>query len=146
MRFHFGEFCFDPDGRELSERGAQIHLTPKAIELLRILLRERPKTLPKEQIYRSLWPDTYVEEANLAVHVSELRAALRDDSREPRFIKTAHRYGYGFIGEVREESSRGTSIVRLRSGRREFELLDGEDIVGRDDDARIAPRSAICTT
>jgi len=137
MRLHFGGFSFDPEGRELLERGRPVHLTPKALELLQHLLRARPRIVAKEEIYRKLWPDVVVVEANLSVHVAELRNALHDDSREPRFIRTVHRHGYGFIGEVREEIEPGPSGVRLRSGRREFELLDGENLVGRDADVRI---------
>jgi DNA-binding winged helix-turn-helix (wHTH) protein len=135
MRLHFGEFSFDTDRRELSRGGSVVHLTPKAIDLLRLLIDERPRILRKEEIHLSLWPETYVEEANLSVHISELRAALSDDSKEPRFIKTAHRYGYGFVGEIRRETA--PSMVRLRVGKRDFDLLDGENIVGRDSDAVI---------
>jgi DNA-binding winged helix-turn-helix (wHTH) protein len=133
MRLHFGEFCFDTDRRELSDQGSVIHLTPKAVDLLTLLIEARPKIIRKEEIHQRLWPDTFVEEANLAVHISELRAALRDDRKQPRFVKTAHRYGYGFIGNVRSE--RFVSAIRVRSGPREFELFDGENIVGREDDA-----------
>src|SRR5207244_2687900 len=133
-----GGFCFDIDRRELSEGESVIHLTPKTVDLLRLLLDERPRIVRKAEIYRRLWPDVYVDEANLPVHISELRAALRDDSKEPRFVKTAHRYGYGFIGQVREEGARIVSAVRIRCGRREFDLLEGENIVGRDHDVSIS--------
>lgn len=135
MRFHFGDFSFDADRRELSRSGAPIHLTPKAVDLLQLLIAERPRVLKKEEIYERIWPDTHVEEANLSVHISEIRAALQDDSRESRFIKTAHRFGYGFVGPMRAE--RNASIVRIRAGRRDFDLLEGENIVGRDSDALI---------
>ena len=134
MRLYFGGYCFDAERRELSARGNPIHLTPKAVELLALLIAERPKMLRKEEIYERIWPNTHVEEANLSVHISELRAALEDDSKEPLFIKTAHRFGYGFIADARHEQ---LSMVRLRAGRREFPLLDGENIVGRDDEAAI---------
>jgi len=134
MRFHFGEYCFDADRRELSARGNPIHLTPKALELLNLLIAERPRIVRKEEIYERIWPATHVEEANLSVHISELRSALRDDSKEPRFIRTAHRFGYGFVADARHEQ---LSIIRLRAGRREFNLLDGENIVGRDNEAAI---------
>jgi DNA-binding winged helix-turn-helix (wHTH) protein len=134
MRFHFGQYCFDADRRELSAQGSRIHLTPKAVELLRLLIAERPRMIRKEEIYERIWPDTHVEEANLSVHISELRSALQDDSKEPRFIKTAHRFGYGFIADARSD---GMSMIRLRSGRREYPLLDGENIVGRDTAAAI---------
>ncbi len=135
MRLHFGEFCFDTDRREVSRAGAPIHLTAKALQLLSILLEHRPKVLKKEDIYHQLWPDTFVEEANLSVLISEVRTALDDDARKPRFVKTAHGYGYGFVGDVRSDSA--PSGIRLRSGSREFDLLDGENIVGRDADAQV---------
>ena len=134
MRFHFGGFCFDADRRELSAHGSRIHLTPKAVELLSLLIAERPRILRREEIYEQIWPDTHVEEANLSVHISELRSALHDDSKQPLFIQTAHRFGYGFVADVRSD---GLSIIRLRAGRREFTLLDGENIVGRDTEAAI---------
>jgi DNA-binding winged helix-turn-helix (wHTH) protein len=137
MRLYFGDFCFDTDRRDLSEKGSIIHLTPKAVDLLRFLIDARPKIIPKEEIYQRLWPDTYVEEANLSVHISELRAALHDDSKKPRFVKTAHRVGYGFIGDVRPETPHANSGLRLSSGRREFDLVDGENIIGRDGEAAI---------
>ena len=135
MRLHFGEFSFDTERRELSDGKQVIHLTPKTLDLLRLLLDERPKIIRKEEIYQRLWPDTYVEEANLSVHVSELRAALRDDSKDPRFVRTAHRFGYGFIGEVKHD--RMSSGLRVRTGGREVDLLHGENIVGRDGNAAI---------
>jgi DNA-binding winged helix-turn-helix (wHTH) protein len=135
MRLHFGEFCFDTDRRELSEGGAPVHLTPKALQLLRLLLDHRPKVISKEEIYAMLWADTFVEESNLSVLVSEVRRALKDEARQPRFVKTAHGFGYGFIGEVRGAMDAG--MIRLRSGSRDYELVNGENIVGRDAAARV---------
>jgi DNA-binding winged helix-turn-helix (wHTH) protein len=135
MRVLFGDFCFDSDRRELSARGTAIHLTPKALQLLQLLLERRPKVLRKEEIYEELWPGTFVEESNLSVLVAEVRAALRDEARKARFIKTAHGYGYGFIADARAEKSGLPSSVRLRCRSRDFELLDGENIIGRDTDA-----------
>ena len=135
MRLYFGDFCFDTDQRELSRGGEAIHLAPKALDLLSLLIAARPKIIRKEEIQQRLWPDTFVEEANLSVHISELRSALNDDSKEPRFIRTAHRYGYGFIGDVRSDAK--PSGLRIRTGVREIDLLDGENIVGRDGEAAI---------
>ena len=132
MRLHFGEYCFDSERRELSSGSRAIHLTPKALQLLSLLIRDRPKVLSKQEIYDELWPGTFVEESNLSVLVAEVRSALGDAARRPRFIKTDHGYGYGFIGETASPS-----IVRLRYGAREFELLDGVNIVGRGPEAAI---------
>src|SRR5438105_918724 len=137
MRLRFGDFCFDSDRRELSKRDAPIHLTPKGLQLLLLLIEQRPKVLSKEEIYEELWPGTFVEESNLSVLVAEVRGALGDDARRARFIKTSHRFGYGFVAEVQEETAAPVADVRLRSGSRDFELFDGENIVGRDADASV---------
>ena len=75
MRLLFGEFCFDTDRREVSKPETPIHLTSKALQLLALLINSRPKVLPKEEIYQELWPETFVEESNLSVLISEIRAA-----------------------------------------------------------------------
>lgn len=135
MRLHFEDFCFDTDQRELSRKGEPVHLTTKALQLLAMLLGQRPKILAKKRIFTDLWPDTFVEDSNLSVLISEIRAALGDDARTPRFVKTAHGFGYGFIGDVRVGAV--PSGIRLRSGSREFTLRDGDNIVGRDATANV---------
>src|SRR6185503_6381996 len=121
MQAQFGDFCLDTDRRELSSRGVSIHVTPKALQLLQLLVERRPRVLGKEEIYEALWPGTFVEESNLSVLVAEVRAALGDEARRARFVKTAHGFGYGFIADVAS-----TSTIRLRSGSREFELIEGD--------------------
>ena len=130
MRLHFAEFCFDTDRRELSRDGETVHLTAKALQLLEILIAGRPRTLTKEEIQNALWPDTFVEESNLSVLVHTVRNALGDGTKKPRFIKTVHGFGYGFIADVRSDAP--VSLIRLRSGCGDFVLRDGENIVGRD--------------
>jgi DNA-binding winged helix-turn-helix (wHTH) protein len=100
MRIQFGDFCLDGDGSELSRRGAPIHLTSKALQLLSLLIANRPAILSKKEIHRSLWPSALVDESNLSVLVSEVRTALGDDARRPTFIRTVHGYGYGFVADV----------------------------------------------
>ena len=135
MQLQFGEFSLDTDRRELSRGGAAVHLTTKALQLLTLLVVHRPAVLPKERIYGELWPDTYVEESNLSVLISEVRAALGDDARHPHFIKTGHGFGYGFVADAKRAAE--PAPIRLRSGGREFDLVDGENIVGRDAAAEV---------
>src|SRR5207302_10482594 len=106
------------------------HLTPKAVDLLRFLINERPRIVKKQEIYERIWPDTHVEEVNLSVHISELRSALGEDSKESRFIRTSHRYGYVFVGDVRLVKS--FSRIRIRIRQLDVDLLDCENIVGCD--------------
>ena len=135
MQLQFGEFSLDTERRELSRRALPVHLTTKALQLLTLLVIHRPAMLPKERIYSELWPDTYVEESNLSVLISEVRSALEDDARHPRFIKTGHGFGYGFIAETKRTAQ--PAAIRLRSGGREFDLVDGENILGRDAAAEV---------
>lgn len=123
MRLHFDDIVFDSDARSISRAGSPVHLSGKAFLLLEILLTERPNPVRKEILFERLWPDTFVSEANLASLVKEVRAALGDDARNPRYVRTAHRFGYAFtadVGELPREARPIGSIAVLR-----FENLSG---------------------
>jgi TolB-like protein/DNA-binding winged helix-turn-helix (wHTH) protein/Tfp pilus assembly protein PilF len=96
MQVSFGEFVLDFDSRELRRGPEPVRLSPKALQLLQILVNERPKALSKADLQDRLWPDTFVVEKNLANLISEIREALGEDRLEPRFIRTVPRYGYAF--------------------------------------------------
>lgn len=100
MRLLFGDCTFDADARTLQCRGEGVRISGKAFQLLELLLAARPNPIPKNDLFAKLWPDTFVSEANLAGLVKELRAAIGDDARAPRFIRTVHRFGYAFSGAV----------------------------------------------
>jgi len=100
MRLEFGAFIFDSDTRELRRAHQPVMLSPKAYQLLDILLHSRPKALSKSDLHDRLWPKTFVVEANLSNLVGEVRRALDDDPRRPRFIRTVHRFGYAFHADV----------------------------------------------
>ena len=71
-----------------SGAGEEVHLQPKTFELLDLLVRSRPKAISKQAIRAHLWPDVVVGDASLTMAVAELRAALGDDAKEPRFVRT----------------------------------------------------------
>jgi TolB-like protein/DNA-binding winged helix-turn-helix (wHTH) protein/Flp pilus assembly protein TadD len=96
MQVSFGEFVLDFDSRELRRGSGPVRLSPKALQLLQILVAERPKALSKADLQNQLWPDTFVVEKNLANLISEIREALGEDPVGPRFIRTVPRYGYAF--------------------------------------------------
>ena len=108
MKVRFGEFVLDPDSRQLFRGGAEVHLQPKTFELLDLLVRSRPKALSKQHIRGQLWPDTVVGDASLTVAVAELRSALGDDAKEPRYVRTVYGFGYAFAGEVEAEKAGGS--------------------------------------
>ena len=136
MRVSFGEFVADFDQRRLSAAGREIRLTPKGFELLELLVGNRPKALRKDELFARLWPGTFVTENNLATLVADLRSALGDDPRDPRFIRTVYAYGYAFAGEAVEQPLHAAvgglpSAWSLIHEHREIVLRSGENIVGR---------------
>ncbi|MEO7792019.1 MAG: winged helix-turn-helix domain-containing protein [Vicinamibacterales bacterium] len=100
MRIRFGPFTLDLESRQLTNAGEEIHLEPKAFDLLSALVLERPKALSKGDLQERLWPGTFVAEANLSNLVAEIRAALGDPARAPKFVRTAHGFGYAFCGDA----------------------------------------------
>ena len=99
-RIIFDPFCLDL-GNECLWRGSQaIKLRPKAFAVLDYLLGRPGRLVTKEELLNAVWPETFVGEAVLKVTIRQLREALDDDPKSPRFIETAHRRGYRFIGQI----------------------------------------------
>jgi DNA-binding winged helix-turn-helix (wHTH) protein len=140
LRIRFGEFRLDTDSRQLFRDGSEVRLQPKTYELLELLVRTRPKALSKQHIRGELWPDTVVGEASLTVAVAELRAALGDDAKEPRFVRTVYGFGYAFAGEAAPEGEAGGApppasgvAPRVLWEKRTIPLVEGENVLGRDE-------------
>jgi DNA-binding winged helix-turn-helix (wHTH) protein len=146
MRLSFDEFVVDFSERRLLSGKQEIRLTPKAFDLLRLLIENRPKALSKQEIFDKLWPGTFVTENNLATLVADLRSALGDQAGKPRFIRTVYAYGYAFAGTVTEPASR--SVPRepprwmLLFEGREIPLREGENVLGRTGPGVIALESS----
>lgn len=98
--FEFGPFCFDAATRLLLRKGVSVTLTPKAAEALWWLLARRGRVVTKDDLMQALWPDRFVEEANLTQTIYALRKSL-GDSRRPQYIETLPRRGYRFVGAVK---------------------------------------------
>lgn len=135
--FRFGEFEFDCRLRQLLASGQPRHLSPKAQQLLRLLLVSRPRALSREELYDALWPSTFVSETNLATIVNEVRRALDDDARAPKYIRTAHSFGYAFCGELLSAGSAGLPAAHLVFDGRSHPLYEGENVVGRAPDSDV---------
>lgn len=137
MKLRLGDLTLDLDARQLLRGTADVHLSPKAFELLKILIENRPRALAKHELHERLWPATFVSDVNLAALVAEIRDALGDDARKPVFIRTAHRFGYAFSGPAIETSraqpAPDTFCWLVKEGRR-LPLRPGENILGRDPD------------
>lgn len=108
-------FCLDRINECLRSGSRSIKLRPKAFAVLNQLIEHSGKLVTKEELLNTVWPETFVGDAVLKVTIRQLRTALNDDSNLPRFIETAHRRGYRFIGQIvdcGESEIRDESVVR----------------------------------
>jgi DNA-binding winged helix-turn-helix (wHTH) protein/TolB-like protein/Tfp pilus assembly protein PilF len=102
--YEFGPFRLDPAERSLLRDGKAVPLTPKAFELLVLLVENRGHLLKKEELIERVWPNTFVEEANLAQNVSALRKALEDKNGGAQYIETVPKGGYRFTTAVADKT------------------------------------------
>lgn len=147
MRYTFERCSVDTASRAIVLDGAAKELSPKAFELLRLLLDARPRVVTKAEVMHALWPDTFVQEANVPVLIREVRVAI-GDAEAAQVIKTHHRVGYAFTAEVRE--SRSAASRRPFNGRiyvlalpdRRIVLGEGVTTVGRHMDCDVQVNDA----
>ena len=100
MAVQFGPFTLDAARRHLLREGEVVHLTPKAFDLLLLLVNEAPQVINKRELHERLWPATFVSDATLVGLVKELRRALHDRDDHAPVIRTVHRVGYALCPEV----------------------------------------------
>lgn len=150
MRVTFDRFVFDSEQRILFDGTRPLQIGPKAFQLLETLIRHAPRVLTKQQLNETVWPETFVNESNLAGLVNELRGALGETARDPRFIRTVHGVGYAFSGELASGGSQAVAALHFRG--RELPLYEGVNVLGRDpsadvqiDDATVSRRHASIT-
>jgi hypothetical protein len=137
VRLSFGDCIADFDAREVLRAGRPVHVEPRALRLLELLVAARPRALSKEELHEALWPTTFVTGRSLARLAADLRKALDDRGKEPKFIRTVHRFGYAFCapaGPPPRETGQPV-VFRLLWADREFALQEGENILGRERDA-----------
>lgn len=133
----FGAYSFDHATRLVTRDGAPIHLTPKAFALLSLLIAEAPRVVPKEELHRRIWPDTFVSDASLLGLIKEVRAALRDESNGG-LIRTVHRVGYAFAAPLQPVAAQSPgSIAWVMAGPVCLPLGEGENLIGRDADCAV---------
>jgi DNA-binding winged helix-turn-helix (wHTH) protein len=138
VRVRFGPYILDADRRQMLREGVPVHLTPKAYVLLAALVEASPRALSKDELQQRLWPATFVDEANLSVLVSELRAALNDDARQAQYVRTVHGFGYAFAAELQRDGDMQAPHAGGAKGwwllwqQGQIRLEGREHIVGRD--------------
>jgi DNA-binding winged helix-turn-helix (wHTH) protein len=149
VHLRFGEYEIDSDTRLLLKAGKPMDLTPKAFQLLELLIRRRPAIVSKREILGALWPDTYVSEANVSNLVSEIRTTIKDAARRPQYIRTSHGAGYAFCGtaiECAAPSPPGLAALTncsLVGSAGTFSLFEGTQVLGRGDDCDLVLASPV---
>lgn len=101
------------DGEEVifRENGRAERLTPKAFDLLLLLVKQSGQMVGREELMERIWPGTFVEDNRLSDNVSTLRKFLSDRTRNPQFIETIPKYGYRFVADVREVRDEAVALV-----------------------------------
>jgi DNA-binding winged helix-turn-helix (wHTH) protein len=142
VTYHFGEFTLDGRTRRLLRGENEVHLSPKAFDLLVLLVENQERAMSKAELHEKLWPSTFVLETNLASLVAEIRRALEDSADQPRYIRTMQRFGYWFVGGARNPAAPEPAMKTLTRywliwETRQIALSEGENIVGRAPDAGV---------
>lgn len=99
--YEFASFSLDPHERLLMHDGKPVSLTPKAFDLLLLLIENKGRLLEKEDLMHALWQGSFVEEGNLSFNISALRKALGEDPKHRQYIETVPKRGYRFIADVK---------------------------------------------
>jgi hypothetical protein len=136
VRVDLADVVVDTRTRELTRAGQPVPLSPKAFELLLVLIESRPQAVSKRALQDRLWPETFVVEKNVANLVAEIRRAIGDTPSSPRFIRTVQRFGYALRDVPPPAPDAGAIRLTWRGG--EASLGEGEHVVGRE------PRAAVC--
>lgn len=139
----FGPYTVDTETRQLVREGREIRLSPKAFDVLCVLLERRPKVVDKSELHARIWPGTFVVDTNLSILIGEIRRALTDTPQQGRFIRTVHKVGYAFSGEATDvgepRPARPGEAVKcwLAWNDRTFMLGTGDNIIGRAPHCRV---------
>ncbi len=110
--YEFDSFRLNPADHSLRCGGKPVPLTPKSFDILVTLIESNGRLVTKDELMKKIWPDSFVEEANLTVNVSALRKALGDTPEHQQYIETVPKLGYRFIASVtaRQSGNVGNSL------------------------------------
>src|SRR6266446_8031192 len=134
--YEFGAFTLDVEESRLLRGGQPVPLKPKVLETLFVLVESGGRVIDKEVLMKRLWPDSFVEDANLAVNISQLRKALGDDENGGHFIETVPKRGYRFAAQVtRVLADRADLVVHERT--RSRIVIEEEETAGDEEAQRM---------
>src|SRR5262245_50924482 len=144
--YEFGPFRLDADKRLLYRDGEVVQLTARVFDVLLVFITNSGRTLTKEELMEQVWPENFVEEANLTRNVSTLRKVLGESPDDHHYLVTIPGRGYRFVAEVREviDEERptlrsnvmgngvGESIEAAAAALDRAAVLDGEAVAAAD--------------
>jgi DNA-binding winged helix-turn-helix (wHTH) protein len=134
----FGSFALAADSRRLTRGGEDLHLTPKAFDLLLLLVEAAPRVVPQAELHARLWPDSFVADTTLVGLVKEVRRALADTDTEAPIIRTVSRVGYACAAPVYDDvPPDADSRHWLVADGRTFPLVSGVNTIGREPAATV---------
>ena len=123
----FGGYRFETESGRLWSGTREIRLTPKASDVLKTLVVHAGELVSKEDLFATVWIGTAVSDDALTSCIQELRRALKDDSKEPRFIETRHRRGYRFVAPLSQDDEAPAAETERRSSEQEIRFCTTTD-------------------
>ena len=123
----FGGYRFETESGRLWSGTREIRLTPKASDVLKTLVSHAGELVSKEDLFATVWHGTAVSDDALTSCIQELRRALKDDSKEPRFIETRHRRGYRFVAPLSQVDEAPAAESGRRSSEQEIRFCTTSD-------------------
>src|SRR5947207_11649948 len=129
----FGPFRLDAPNSRLLREGKPVALTPKAFDVLHYLTSQPDRLVTKSELLSAVWPDVFVSDASVKVCVREIRKALRDSTKVPKYIETVHRRGYRFIAPV--AAAKNATINRMAEVA-DVPRASNQLLVGRESEVR----------
>src|SRR6516164_7853870 len=122
--YEFGPFRVDPEKELLLREGETVPLTPKTFQILLVLIRNKKEVVTKDELLRAVWPDTFVEEANLSRNIFLLRKALGESPQDHRYIVTVPGRGYRFAEDVKIFPDQELHIVSASHSKVQVEVKE----------------------
>src|ERR1700693_4243018 len=120
--YEFGPFRVDPEKETLLRAGEPVRLTPKTFQILLVLVRHSEQVVTKDALMKTVWPDTFVEEANLSRNIFMLRKALGESPQDHRYIVTVPGRGYRLAENVRLVPEQEVTLVAAQHSRVRVEI------------------------
>src|SRR5260370_18332825 len=123
--YEFGPFRLEPEEHQLLRQAVAVPLTPKAFDMLLVLVEHSGHLMDKEELMKCVWPGSFVEEANLSHHIHKLREVLGERESGTKYIDTVPRRGYRFVAKVTELQDEGATLFVERRFRAHISFKRG---------------------